>query len=724
MKNALKFLLFVLATTCYINIYAQTIHHEIKVNINIDAKSVDVIDTVKISAKYLNTIKDTLDFYLNSNFEIKSLNSAYKLVEIKVRYPINDSDEVKPKRYMIIYQKSVKKDLIIPLQYNGKITGIIKENAVTYARGFSETSGIISGDGIYLAGCTMWIPDFNDNLFTFNLTTVIDTAWGVISQGTRTKNKIIQNKKIIRYESPEPQDEVYLIAAKWTEYNKKTENILVQAVLRTPDSALANKYLDATISYLALYNKLIGQYPYTKFTLVENFWQTGYGMPSFTLLGDQIIRLPFILNSSYPHELLHNYWGNSVYVNNDKGNWCEGLTAYMADHMINEQQGKGADYRRNVLQKFTDFVNDSNDFPVTKFRNRNNSAEEAIGYGKSLMIYEMLRYKFGDELFKKAISKFYIDNKFKMASFDDVRISFEKTTGQNLQSFFDQWITRKGAPTLKLSDVSVTPKDGKFELSFNLLQIQKEDVFNLNVPLAVYFEEDNNVTIKDVIITKRENKITFIFDKRPVKIDVDPQFNVFRRLDRNEVPPTISQIFGNKDVVMILPKNSPFIKEYTDLAEQWKQTQKVQGNKLEIKFDSELQELPDKATWIIGFDNKFAANLNVFDNYKGFLSKEIIDQTESLKKSGGLVYVFPNSKNKTLTNGFLGSNNQNMISGLKKKLTHYTKYSYLGFENDGADNKLKGEFPTLTSPMTYYIVYDGKIIQTTAKLKPRKALIY
>ena len=64
-------------------------------------------------------------------------------------------------------------------------------------------------------------------------------------------------------------------------------------------------------------------------------------MPSFTLLGSQVIRLPFILASSYPHEILHNWWGNSVFVDYESGNWCEGLTAYMADHLIQEQRGRG-----------------------------------------------------------------------------------------------------------------------------------------------------------------------------------------------------------------------------------------------------------------------------------------------------------------------------------------------------------------------------------------------
>ena len=105
----------------------------------------------------------------------------------------------------------------------------------------------------------------------------------------------------MRYESSDPGDEIYLIAGKWTEYNRNTGNVLVQAELRKPDSELANKYLDATIGYLELYEKLIGPYPFSKFCLVENFWETGYCMPSFTLLGEKVIRFPFIINSSYPH---------------------------------------------------------------------------------------------------------------------------------------------------------------------------------------------------------------------------------------------------------------------------------------------------------------------------------------------------------------------------------------------------------------------------------------
>ncbi|NVO03433.1 MAG: signal protein PDZ, partial [Bacteroidetes bacterium] len=707
-------------STIILNCFAQNIHHAIYAKINVKAQTMNVVDSVTFPPTFLDNTDGDFSFILNSDFVLKSPSGGFSFKAIN-GYSSDTSGGAKPMRYFVKMPANFNPQFTIPFEYSGKIDGGIKTAVADYARGFSETSGVISEVGTYLCNSTIWYPSFNEKFFTFDLTTEIDSAYGVISQGERIQNEKLNDKKIIKYHMPFPSDEIYLTAAKWTEYNKKEGNVLVQAVLRTPDADLAKKYLDATIKYLAMYEKLIGPYPYSKFTLVENFWETGYGMPSFTLLGEKIIRFPFIITSSYPHELLHNYWGNSVYVNYKTGNWCEGITAYMADHLLKEQQGQGAEYRRSTLQKFTDFVNESNDFPINKFQSRTNSIDEAIGYGKTLMMYEMLRSEVGDENFKKSFSKFYNDNKFKSASFEDIRRSFEITSGKNLKPFFDQWTMRTGAPSFKLSDAKVAEKNTQYEMEFTISQIQKEDPFLLNVPIAIYYEGEENVTMKTISVSKRQEKFVLTFEKRPAKIEIDPQFNVFRRLDKAEVPLSLTQIYGDVDAVMVLPKSSPFLKEYEEFAAQWKESQVSQGRKLEIKYDSDLKELPEKGTWIVGFENKFAANLNVFDEYKESLSKEIIAQSESLKKTGALVYVFSNVKNKEKTNVFFGSTNKLMIPALKAKIPHYGKYSYLGFEGEKAENKLKGEFPILVSPLSYQFIYDGKTIPIKAKIKPRKA---
>ncbi|NIQ08653.1 MAG: M1 family metallopeptidase, partial [Gammaproteobacteria bacterium] len=89
---------------------------------------------------------------------------------------------------------------------------------------------------------------------------------------------------------------------------------------------------------------------------------------------------------------------------------------------------------------------EGNDFALTEFQSRHNAATEAVGYGKSLMMWHMLRRQVGDEQFIRSLQKFYGDNKFKRASFADIRQAFESVTGEDFELFFDQWVNRVGAP--------------------------------------------------------------------------------------------------------------------------------------------------------------------------------------------------------------------------------------------------------------------------------------
>jgi aminopeptidase N len=215
------------------------------------------------------------------------------------------------------------------------------------------------------------------SLVSFTLQVELPPGWDAVSQGERTGHLRNDDRTLARWELPETQDEIFLVAARFTEYSRRTGRVSAMAFLRAPDEGLANKYLGATVGYIAMYEKLIGPYPYKKFALVENFWETGFGMPSFTLLGPTIIRLPFIITSSYPHEILHNWWGNSVFPEYGSGNWSEGLTAYLSDHLIREQQGSASEYRQTTLQKYADYVIGEREFPLTEFRSRHSTSSEA-----------------------------------------------------------------------------------------------------------------------------------------------------------------------------------------------------------------------------------------------------------------------------------------------------------------------------------------------------------
>ncbi len=379
----------------------QTIQHEITIELQPDDQSLQVEDQITLPEFVFRVQRRKASFKLHGGLNPYSPTAGVEIT--REEGSGHDEDQVPIEHYTVTLPPG-RLDFI--LNYQGKIDHPLHLTTQQNPRRFDEPPGFIAKEGIHLGATSHWYPWFGDDLVTFSIDVRTPKPWEVISQANRTLHKRDAKWVHARWESPEPQDEILLIGGRFTEYVQEDPNLKAMAFLRTPDKAIAENYLGATFQYLEMYSRLIGPYPYKKFALVENFWETGYGMPSFTLLGPRVIRMPFILHSSYPHEILHNWWGNSVYVDYEAGNWSEGLTSYLADHLIQEQRGTAVEYRRSTLQKYTDYVTNSKDFPLILFGSRNSSVTEAVGYGKTMMFFHMLRLQLGNEAFKGALQEF------------------------------------------------------------------------------------------------------------------------------------------------------------------------------------------------------------------------------------------------------------------------------------------------------------------------------
>ncbi|MFA5970891.1 MAG: M20/M25/M40 family metallo-hydrolase [Lentimicrobiaceae bacterium] len=700
----------------------NTIQHILSVQIIPATAHIVVTDSI------FNLQAEETEFSLNAslsptsyskNAKVAKLASGENAKDVGMDRDNNgvDSSVIKLNKWKVNLKKGSKYFVI---RYEGNIDFSFSNSEEDYARGFSESPGIISDSGIYLAGSTYWVPAFDKKLVTFKLTTSLPSDWKSVSQGERTAEKVSGNQHVDTWSCNTPQEEVFLIGARFTEYSHKMNSgIEAMAFLRTPDEALATKYLDLTEQYMDMYQKLTGPYPYTKFALVENFWETGYGMPSFTLLGEKIIRFPFILYSSYPHELLHNWWGNSVYVDFSKGNWCEGITAYEADHLISEQRSQGEDYRRSTLQKFTNVVDETNDFPLNKFSARHDAASEAIGYGKSMMMWHMLRRKVGDENFKKGFALFNKNFKFKAASFDGIRTSFETVTGNDLKPFFNQWLTRTGAPEIAINEVKVTRANDKFHVLLTLDQKQKANVFFVDIPVVIATPKG----LETFVVNMKDRKQDFEFDvnNEPLKLAVDPQYDVFRILDPMEVPPTWSKVLASKDNLVVLPSKADENKKllYKDFIGQWKA---ADNDQFEVVYDNELSSLPNNRTsWIIGFENKFADKINsaISGSHSSLNGDSVtFENNATAKKNHSFVLTVYNDQNSDYNLAFIALDNKSAIDGLIRKLPHYGKYSYLGFEGDEPVNVAKGEWPVLNSPLIKILESSAQNINMIQKREP------
>ncbi|MCB1772287.1 MAG: hypothetical protein KDI88_01610 [Gammaproteobacteria bacterium] len=545
--------------------------------------------------------------------------------------------------------------------------------------------GEVSADGLYLDGASAWYPMFDAPVSRYRLRLTLPEDWAGISIGKRG-----EKDGRTTWSSDQPHDDLYLIAGRFTRHARAHGDITVSVWLLDDDPALADLYLKLGTEYIDHYAGLIGAYPYAKFAVVENRWQTGYGMPSFTLLGSQVLRLPFIPYTSLPHEILHNWWGNGVWVDYRAGNWSEGLTAYLADHWMQERRGEGSTYRLKALQRYSNFAADGEDSALIDFVSRHGDASQSVGYSKSLMLFHDLRMALGDAGFVDALRRLWQRHRFEAVGFEQVVQTL--TEGHpELAERSAQWLHRTGAPRLSLGAVDVAEDGDGFRLDVSLQQ--RPPLFQADVPVAITLDGESIARTYVVRLEQDRANATFRFSRRPVRIDADPGYDVLRYLDPSEQPPALNRLFGTS-TLLVLPTDIPPAQReaWQRLATGWRQRYR----QLEVADDTALGEFPlARNVLVAGWSNRWrdAAAAAVARHDQALLVDAVtVEGIDYPASSHSSVLVNTNADGASV--GFIGAATPDAIAALARKLPHYGSYGRLLFDAANGRNLVK---TTLTS---------------------------
>ena len=317
----------------------------------------------------------------------------------------------------------------------------------------------ISEDGVFLSDWAPWYPkpvDENGSpyLRTMELEVAPIEGWTFVASGNPVEGKWV---------TPRPVDGMALVGNKHVVASSTVElasGVVEIAVHLAPEhETKIQYYLEAAKDYLELYTPLLGAYPYDQFTIVENFFSSGFAYPGFTVLGPRVVGMaPKSLAPGYlDHELLHNWWGNGVYVDSSRGNWCEALTSFCTNYgrrALEDGSEAARSYRRGILNKVSldpsldngalkDFGSaDPQDGQIDRF----------VGYDKGSFVFMMLEdvlndgsvYDASKSKIWETLNRFTRTNLGKRASWIDIQHAAEAQYPQRaagwLDTFFKYWV--------------------------------------------------------------------------------------------------------------------------------------------------------------------------------------------------------------------------------------------------------------------------------------------
>ncbi len=554
---------------------------------------------------------------------------------------------------------NVKGNGTLEISFEGRFARIGEQNP--------ENAGVVPNDiisdsGISLTG--IWYPQIEGKAY-YHLKAQLPKDFLAVSEADEITASDTPQGVEYSFNFQHPLDRINLAAGKYATMKETFHGIDIYVYFFPGDVTdiagyfddiqRAKTYIEYTKKYLAMYES-IAPYPYKRFSVVEDVLPTGYSMPTFTLLGSDVMRLPFIVNTSLGHEILHQWFGNYVYDDIEKGNWIEGLTTYRADEFFEKQKGTDDQYRKKTLIGYQSYVQPDKETKLSDFYGRTGFASQAIGYGKGAMLFHMLNNEIGDDAFLKGEQELVKERAFQDATWDDVRTAFENASGRSLKLFFNQWLYRKGEISFSVEEPTVTVLKGVPTTSFKI--IQEGMPYRFNLSLVINTDKGNVTRILEV--KKQEESFEIPSNGTPSELVFDSGYDLMRTLSEKEYPPVTSRLLGDEKKLIVIPEKDK--EKYEDLISIFEGEGFIPIGEKEIRDEN----ISTSSLLVLGNDSAVLKRLfGGWNNTGAGFSFKVVENPLNTSK---VVAVADGSSKEEVDFAFL-------------KIFHYGQYSSLRFEN-------------------------------------------
>ena len=441
----------------------------------------------------------------------------------------------------------------IDLVWHGTLAAL--DRSLDHRDTLTHAEPVSGKDGTFLPSGSGWYPAVDGALERYSLELDLPTEQRGLVPGRLVEERQAHGRYRARFEFNQPARGISLMAGPYRIEERRVRTaagseIKLRTYFHAEIAGLASGYLDSVAGYLDLYERWIGAYPFTEFSVVSSPTPTGFGLPTLTYLGIDVLRLPFIRATSLGHELLHNWWGNGVYPDYARGNWSEGLTTFMADYAYREREGPEAAtaMRLGWLRDYA-AMPPGDDAPLARFTSRTHGAAQIVGYNKSAMLFFMLRDLIGEAAFDQSLREFWSSYRFRSASWDDLRGAFERASGLDLAAFFAQWLQRTGAPSLRIADAHSEPAAESWRLSVTLEQ--DAPAYLLSVPLAI--RTAGGEIRRRVELSRERGTAVLELPVEPLAVALDPELHLMRRLAAAEASPILRDVMLAEHPALVTP---------------------------------------------------------------------------------------------------------------------------------------------------------------------------
>jgi aminopeptidase N len=653
---------------------APSLHHDLNVRLDPVSRELMVEDTMRVQGIAV------VEFTLARQFTVE------RILADDLPMPVTPQHvQAFRNRWRVSVRASAQAHTVM-VRYRGRLEPLPTADHREVLHGLPPMA---DPQGSFLPGGTGWYPEIWAIPFTYRLSIDLPEGQRGLAPGRLLEERTEGGRYQATFAFTRSAETIDLIAGPYqvrerTVPRESNVPIRVRTYFHAEIADLADEYLSAVGRYVDLYSRWIGSYPFTEFSVVSSPLPTGFGMPTLTYLGVDVLRLPFIRQSSLGHEVLHNWWGNGVYTDFGRGNWSEGLTAFMADYTYKEQEGAEAarEARLGFLRDVAS-VPPGQDTPLRAFVSRSHGTSQVVGYHKGAFLFFMLRDLVGKAAFDRGVQRFWREHQFRRASWADLRRAFEQASGRDLEGFFEQWLSRRGAPRLFIETARAERTATGYRV--RIVLAQDDPPYAATVAVVVTSPADRVEYRLEVTKTRQEFDLEVV--ARPLSVALDPDFRMLRQLGPAEVPPILRQLILDPATVTVLATPDEAVRSIAaDLARGLLDHQPT---------FAEPEPLPARAPLLV---------IGLAPDVERVLGRANLPARPERVGTRGTAQVWTAYRENGKALAVVSAENTDALRALLKPLPHYGRQSYLIF--DGARAVERGIWPA--QPPAWRFADEGR----------------
>ena len=308
----------------------------------------------------------------------------------------------------------------------------------------------------------------------------------------------------------------------------KWKNIPVDYYIEKEYEPYAKQIYGNTPEMIDFFSKKLNyDYPWAKYAQISGRDYVSGAMENTTatLHGSDILQKPGQLidentwEDTIAHELFHHWFGDLVTAESWSNLTVNESFANYSEYLWNEYKyGKDqADY--HLMTDVNQYIHNPSDFNKNLVRFNYESREDVfdlVTYQKGGGILNMLRNYLGDDAFFAGMNDYLKTNEYQNAEAHQLRLSFEKVSGKDLNWFFNQWYFGSGNPKV---NSSFTFEPVKKQVTVIINQTQ-EKPFEFPLAIDVY---DNGKPKRYNVWVNANAKNIFSFDvsKAPDLVNIN-----------------------------------------------------------------------------------------------------------------------------------------------------------------------------------------------------------